>query len=179
MAPGDVADVDAELVRRFLARRDETTFRALYRRHTPRLYLLALRLVGGARSDADDAIQETWVRACAALPEFGWRSSLGTWLGGFVVNCCREILRRRLVSLDDDALEDAAAPVPPRPEGGDDVEALIARLPARCRAVFVLYAFEGCTHEEIAERLAIATGTSKHQLYRARQTLRGWLGGEG
>jgi len=167
-----VDDPERRLVRRFLARRDEDSFRALYRRHTPSLYLLAVRFLGG-RAEADDAVQEAWVRACSALDGFRWQSSLRTWLGGIVVNCCRELVRKRLVVDADVAADDA--PAPARPDDAGDLEELIRRLPRGCREVFVLYCLEGNTHEEVAARLAIAPGTSKHQLFRARRTLRAWL----
>lgn len=83
-------------VARFLKRRDEGAFRALYRRYTPVLYLLARRLLGGARDHAEDVVQETWIRAVTALPAFQWQSSLQTWLCGIAVNCSREALRRVL-----------------------------------------------------------------------------------
>src|SRR5688500_7492891 len=84
---------DRVLVERFTRTKDEATFRELYRRHTPALYLLALRLVGGSEADAQDAIQEIWIRTCRLLPTFEWRSSLRTWLAGILINRVREMNR--------------------------------------------------------------------------------------
>ena len=56
-----------------------------------------------------------------------------------------------------------------------DLETGISRLPDQARAVFVLFALEGYTHQEIAESLDIAVGSSKSQYHRARQLLRSWL----
>jgi RNA polymerase sigma-70 factor (ECF subfamily) len=162
---------DAELVRSYLDRRSEEAFRRLYRAHTPYLYGLALRLVGARREAADDALQETWIRAAERLGGFAWRSSLRTWLGGILVNCCREQLRRR-----------PAGPAPagrfPRPavddhaaDGRLDLERLVAALPDGQREVLVLFGVEGYTHEEIAHHLGIAPGTSKSRLFEARRTL--------
>ena len=160
-------DSDRELVEQFLARRTEDVFRKLYQRHTPGLYLLALRLVGGAVSDAEDAVQETWIRAAGSFDRFQWSSSLRTWLSGITVNCCREILRRRASQSElreEQQVQSTAQTV--------DLEQLIRRLPDGCREIFILHDMEGYTHEEISASLGIATGTSKHQLFRARQKLR-------
>jgi RNA polymerase sigma-70 factor (ECF subfamily) len=56
-----------------------------------------------------------------------------------------------------------------------DLERALARLPAGCRAVFVLHDVEGFTHEEIAQRFGYTAGTSKSQLFRARRALRRML----
>ncbi|HKP47987.1 MAG TPA: sigma factor, partial [Pyrinomonadaceae bacterium] len=86
-------DSDHSLVARFVRTRDEATFRALYRRHTPALYPLALRLVGGSEVEAQDAIQDTWVRACKSLTTFEWRSTLRTWLSGILIRRVYEMHR--------------------------------------------------------------------------------------
>ena len=154
----------------YLASRDEDAFRILYRQFSPRLYLLALRLTGRRVQDADDVLQETWIRACASLQRFRWESKLYTWLAGILVNCWRE--SRRKLWVETDALE--TVPIPPREPS--DVESLINALPERCRAVVVMHDIEGYTHDEIAAALGIASGTSKHQLHRGRTLLREWLG---
>jgi RNA polymerase sigma-70 factor (ECF subfamily) len=77
-----------------------------------------------------------------------------------------------LEALSEEAL------APPRPEGGAgrlDLERAVLRLPDGYREVLVLHDIEGYTHEEIADRLGIAPGTSKSQLSRARDSLRRWL----
>ena len=175
--PGDVAD--RALVRSFLSARSEAAFRALYARHAPALYLLALRLTGGAHADAQDAVQEAWLRAVAALQDFRWASSLRTWLCGITVNCCREIVRGRGESA---AAEGPGVEVGVRPQvEAVGLEQLIRRLPAGCRQVLVLHDLEGYTHAEVGSFLGIEVGTSKHQLFRARRRLRAWLaeGSEG
>src|ERR1700758_4316319 len=83
------------MVAQYLARGDEAAFLAIYRRHTPALLGLATRLCGGERRDAEDIVQESWVRAAAGLSSFRWQSSLRTWLSGFVVNGWKELLRSR------------------------------------------------------------------------------------
>jgi RNA polymerase sigma-70 factor, ECF subfamily len=168
-------DADRTMVNAFLATRDEAAFRRLYARHAPALYLLALRLTGGAHSDAQDAVQEAWMRAATRLGGFRWASSLRTWLCGITVNCCREIVRERGAP---DALEERDVEVAAPPAGvALDLEQLVRRLPAECRQVLVLHDLEGYTHAEVGLFLGIEVGTSKHQLFRARRRLRAWLSG--
>ncbi len=171
--PGD----DRELVKSYLLGRSEEAFRLLYRAHTPYLFCLALRLSGGRPDEAEDVLQEAWIRAAQRMDAFRWQSSLRTWLAGFVINCCREYRRRR-----PSALQDPSIPAPDRqtpcPTGALDLDRLVAALPAGQREVLVLFDIEGYTHKEIARRLDIALGTSKSRLFEARRTLRGALNKE-
>lgn len=68
---------DRALVSLFLSQRDEAAFRALYGRHAGFLYRFLMRLTGRA-ADAEEGVQETWVRAWRGLPQFQWRSPLPT-----------------------------------------------------------------------------------------------------
>ena len=165
---------DRALVHAFLADRRETSFRALYHQHTPVLFRMAYRLLGTeARDEAEDLVQETWVRAVGRLSRFEWRSSLRTWLIGILINCAREAGRRRLERAGEPP-EDSAR----LHDSGIDLEEAIARLAEGARAVFCLHDIEGYTHEEIGELLGITAGTSKSQLFAARRRLRSYLGEE-
>jgi RNA polymerase sigma factor (sigma-70 family) len=167
---------DEELVEGFVRAADEAAFRELYRRHTPALYALALRLVGGSESDAQDAVQDTWVRACRGLSGFGWRSSLRTWLTGILINRAREMARRSGRLNEEELGEESAHAAPgARPGEEIDLERAIARLPAGYRHVLVLHDVEGYTHEEICRLLEIGPGTSKSQLHHARRAMRAAL----
>jgi RNA polymerase sigma-70 factor, ECF subfamily len=170
---------DEELVGSFVRAADEAAFRELYRRHTPALYQLALRLVGGSDSDAQDAVQDTWVRACRGLSGFGWRSSLRTWLVGILINRAREMARRSGRLGEEELTEESAARAAPGARAGEeiDLERAIARLPAGYRHVLVLHDVEGYTHEEICRLLEIGVGTSKSQLHHARRAMRAALRG--
>jgi len=169
------ADEDRDLAARFLDRRDEAAFRSLYRRHTPAVYQLVLRLSGLAASDAEEIVQEAWVRAATGLAAFRWESGLRTWLSAIAINCWREHARARRRETD---LADRDVPVlDPRPGrvARLDLERAIAALADGYRAVLVLHDIEGRTHEEIAGLLGIDPGTSKSQLSRARRAVRRWL----
>jgi RNA polymerase sigma-70 factor, ECF subfamily len=155
---------------------DEAAFRALYRRHTPALYRLALRLGGGDESWADELVQRAWIRAVEGLGAFAWRSAFRTWLSGIALNCAREQWRALSASPEVDWDPDVPAASPARdPAVRMDLERAIARLPHGYRQVFVLHDVEGFTHGEIAGMLGIETGTSKSQLSHARRQLRGLL----
>lgn len=161
---------DAALVERFLRARGEDAFRALYRAHTPALYALALRLTGGDHAEAEDLVQESWVRAVRGLPSFRARSALRTWLCGLLVNVRRERIRvdwREVDAPDIDSAADLGVP-----DDALDLERAIGSLPEGAREVFVLHDVYGYTHREIAEMLGIVDGTSKSQLTRARTLLR-------
>lgn len=169
---------DREWAEELIRGGDETAFRELYRRHTPRLYGFALRLLGGAEAEAEEVVQETWVRAVRRLDGFRWRSALATWLCGIAHNLCRERLRRRLRRERQAELPPPAPPAPPAGGLRADLERAIALLPARCRTVLVLHDVEGWTHREIAKGLGISAGTSKSQLFEARRRMRTWLLGD-
>ena len=170
------AAVDSELISAVLGRGDEAAFRMLYRRHTPRLHLFVVRLLGGHEHDAEDVVQETWIRTVEALAGFRGEARFATWLTGIGLNMARKRLRWRAsrgeTSLEEDPPFDAPNSAVEGPEGRIDLERAIARLPDRSREVLVLHDVEGWTHEEISRSLGIAEGTSKSQLHHARRKMR-------
>jgi RNA polymerase sigma-70 factor (ECF subfamily) len=166
---------DRSLVAEFLRSRSESAFRDLYAAHTPRLYLSLLRLAGGRESEAQDLLQETWIRAVKGLAAFRWESAVSTWLFGIGLNAWREAAReRRREAVPLETLPEgvAASPEAGAEAGGLDLELAVRRLPDGYREVLVLHDIEGYTHEEIANLLGIAPGTSKSQLSRARENVR-------
>lgn len=167
-----MADDDRHLVEAFLAG-DEDAFRQVFRRYGPRLYALALRLTGGRAADAEDVVQECWVRAARSLAAFEWRSQLSTWLTAILINCARESTRRSPPPTDAD-IATAWAPAHPRAQA-IDLDRAIAALPDGYREVLVLHDVEGYTHAEIATRLGVSAGTSKSQLFHARRAVRARL----
>jgi RNA polymerase sigma-70 factor (ECF subfamily) len=172
------ADADRELAEAYLAARDEAAFRALYRRHAPALWRMALRLSRGAEEEARDVMQETWIRAADRLDTFRWESSLRTWLISIALNCSRERIRRegRQVHIGD--ADRVAAADAARPSGAVepiDLARAIDALPDGYRRVLVLHDLEGYTHDEIGRLLGVEPGTSKSQLHRARASVRARL----
>jgi len=163
------------------ARGDGAAFEALYRRHAGRIFGLCLRLTVD-RSQAEELTQECFVRAWEKLGSFRAESAFGTWLHRIAVNLAlggfRSRGRRglRVVEGVDAAIVEAVPEYRAPPETGLDLERAIASLPPGARSVFVLHDVEGWHHEEIAEQLGLAVGTSKAQLHRARRLLRQRLG---
>lgn len=175
------AAADAALIGAFLANRSEEAFRALYRAHAPYLFALALRLAGGRRDEAEEALQDAWIRAAGRLAAFRGGSALRTWLAGILINCTREARRRRRPEVVDLAEWEAAAArqtPPPATALAVDLERALAELPDALRDVVVLFDLEGFTHDEIGERLDIPAGTSKSRLSLARRVLRARLAPE-
>jgi len=162
--------VDATLA----ASGDAHAFERLYRGHLARISSLARRMLGD--DDADDVIQDVFVRAWQKLGTFRGESAFGTWLHRLAINVIlgrREILGvRRQRHLDGDAVLETVPSRRTTPEMSLDFETAIARLPEGAREVFVLHDVEGYRHEEIGQMLGLATGTSKSQLHRARMALR-------
>jgi RNA polymerase sigma-70 factor (ECF subfamily) len=153
----------------FLRTRDEAAFRALYRVHSAAMYGLLLRLTGGRTAEAEDALQETWLRAVERLPGFRWESSLRTWLCGIAVRVAMEHARKNPSTGLEPPEPDTAAP---SRETAADLRDAVAALADGFRQVLVLHDIEGYTHREIAEMLGIEEGTSKSQLFRARRAIR-------
>lgn len=169
---------DREWAQALVKHGDEVAFRCLYRSHTPRLYQFVLRVMGGVEMDAEDVVQETWVRAVTHLERFRWQSAFSTWLTGIGLNLCRERFRRRQRrrGKDLEAVPDLRA-VHSHPGVAIDLEQAIALLPDGYRTVLVLHDVEGFTHLEIARQLEISVGTSKSQLFNARKLIRSILRG--
>jgi RNA polymerase sigma-70 factor (ECF subfamily) len=174
-------DIDGSLVRAAVAG-EVKAFEALYRRHAGRVHGVISRLVGHQGARAEDLTQEAFVRAWQALPGYRFESAFGTWLYRLAANTALMDLRARRSrpQTDGDAgLEDVGTP----DSAGHataltlDLERAVASLPPRARAVLVLFDVEGWKHEEIAEALGMAVGSSKAQLHRARGLLRERLGG--
>jgi RNA polymerase sigma-70 factor (ECF subfamily) len=167
---------DRQLAAAVLDDGDEAAFRELYRRHTPRLLALVQRLLGRGTGEAEDVVQETWIRACEGLGRFRWESRFSTWLSGIGLNAARERQGKngRTAATRLEALPDPSVPAS---SGEDrlDLERSIRLLPDGYRVVLLLHDVEGMKHGEIARRLGISTGTSKSQLFNARRMLRSML----
>jgi RNA polymerase sigma-70 factor (ECF subfamily) len=134
------------------------------------MYGVALRMVAQNAADAEDVVQEAWVRAIRGLASFRGESALRTWLVGITVRCALEAVRRRLPS-NASTIEPVAAAAR-RLDLGVDLERVIAALADGYRHVLVLHDIYGYTHAEIAALLGVDEGTSKSQLSRARRSVR-------
>jgi len=178
---------DADLVRRAIAR-DGDAFRTIIQRYNQRLYRMARGILKND-SEAEDAVQEAYIRAFTHLESFRGDSSFSTWLSRIVINEALGRLRAQRPSVDLDAFEEprAVADIIPFPLAAkpDDPERTMAQrqllqlveqatdnLPDVYRIVFTARVIEGMSVEETAEVLGLKPETVKTRLHRARRLVR-------
>jgi len=134
-------------------------------------------MVGGD-GDADELVQDAFVRAWQRLSTFRGEAAFGTWLHRLTVNLVLNWQKgesRSRKRIDPMADPDLGATRRVTPEVGLDLEEAMKRLPPGARQVFVLHDVEGFRHAEIGQMLGVTSGTSKAQLHRARMLLRAHL----
>ena len=181
-----VYDDDAALLEG-LRRRDRYACSCMLKRHAPRLYHLALQLTNDP-DEAEDILQEAFIRSCDRIDDFKGLSSLGTWLHRIVLNTALMHLRRKkpdLVRSDVFDLEPAdLSPGDMRVEQSEPVRELDSKelreqiehavldLADTLRTVFVLREIEGLNTVETASALGITESAAKVRLHRARMALR-------
>jgi RNA polymerase sigma-70 factor, ECF subfamily len=150
----------------------------LYHQYKRRVFGMAHRIVGA--SDAEEVVQEVFVRIFRALANFRGDSALSTWIYRLTVNAALSHLARRgrRQEIGDDALTDVAAPPPTERDSAlaTRIETALAKLPPGYRAILVLHDVEGLSHEECAAILECRVGTCKSQLHKARARMRELLG---
>ena len=167
-------DEEADIVRR-AQQRDMQAFEQLYRANVGRVHAICLRMTANT-TRAEDLTQKAFVTVWQKLPLFRGESAFTSWLHRVAVNTVLAEMRadfrrtQRVFGTEDPAVFETATPAP---AAGTrlDLEEAIAALPPQARAVFVLHDVEGWQHDEIAEQLGVAVGTSKAQLHRARKLL--------
>ncbi|MGI4887212.1 MAG: RNA polymerase sigma factor [Janthinobacterium lividum] len=144
----------------------------LYERYKTAMFSAALRLLGGDRALAQDALQEAFVEVFQHLADFRQQSTLGAWVKTIVVRRALRTLRhaQRLEVYDHDRHPEPLVAWRDNLTG-EALERAIGELPAGYRAVFCLVEVEGYAHREVAALLAISEGTSKSQLHHAKRLL--------
>jgi RNA polymerase sigma-70 factor (ECF subfamily) len=172
----DAATEDAALAAGCLSG-DLRAYEQLYTMHGARMKNLARNLLGNPM-DAEDAVQETFLKAQRSIAGFRGQSSFVTWTYRILINTCYDARRSRLRKKEianDDSSES------PRPEPRASVahpslrmalERALASLTRHQRDVFLLYEVEGFRHAEIAGMLEITETASKNTLFQAKKNLR-------
>ncbi len=161
---------------------DADAFRHLVDAHRHVAYGVALRILAQAE-EAEEAVQEAFVRAWKALPAFRGDAKFSTWLYRIVTRRSfdrLQALRRRrgreTAVEEAEALPGGAAPDPLAGQPARLLEALVRALPDAQRAVVTLFYYEERSVKEVAETLGMPANTVKTHLARARAALRGaWL----
>ena len=170
---------DEELVEACRAGKVEA-YENLYRTHGARMKSIACNMLGNM-SEAEDAVQETFLKIYRNIGRFRRQSAFTTWIHSVLVNTCRDQMRKMRKhgptgssTRGDTGGVDAAAE-PPDHSLRVALQNALRQLRPRERTVFVLYAIEGFKHREVAEILGIPEGTSKSTLLDAKRTLQGIL----
>lgn len=141
---------------------------ALARQFAPAIYRLAYARTG-SRADAEDVMQEVFLRLVKARPVFDSGAHAKAWLLRVASNCANDLFRLPWRRREEPLEENMAAPEAPEP--GSVTEAVLA-LPARYRIPVHLYYYEGYSVAEIAMLMGKSQGTVKSRLFRARELLR-------
>jgi RNA polymerase sigma-70 factor, ECF subfamily len=184
-----IAESDAVAAERTLAG-DRDAFRVLVERHSHNVFRLAYRMTGN-RPDAEEVVQEAFLRAYQKLGQFEARANFGTWVYRIAANYAIDRMRQRKkeearkvepavheegMENDPVTLVQDAAPTPERltqsTELRKQMEIALAALSHSERTAFVMRHWEGCAIEEIAEVLKSSSGAAKNTVFRAVQKLR-------
>jgi RNA polymerase sigma-70 factor (ECF subfamily) len=180
MAENDAADVARAKAG------DEGAFRALVERHGRAVFRLAFRMTGNEQ-DAEDVVQEAFLKAYRRIGQFEDRAAFGSWLHRIAANCAYDVLRARARKREDATGPDGSGPDPldafaaETPSADRAVlsgqisrrlKAALARLSPQERAAFTLRHFEERPIREIGELLGLDEGAAKHSVFRAVRKLR-------
>ena len=176
-------DSDALAISRVRAG-DDDAFRELVERHSRAVFRVAYRVTGRVE-DAEDVVQETFLKAYRQLDRFEARANFRTWLHRIATNCAVDLLRarpKREVAEEPETLERAPGtpvgemPPPERSLLGvqitERLTSAMTLLTEMERATFTLRHFEGLSIEEIAGMLGLKTGATKHSIFRAVRKVR-------
>jgi RNA polymerase sigma-70 factor (ECF subfamily) len=164
---------------------DMRAYERLYSLQGARMKNLARNILGSV-TDAEDAVQETFLKVQRSIASFRGQSSFVTWTFRILVNTCydarRSRLRKKEVTASDDAPRDDGSTPRPEPRAAVAHPALrlaleraLAKLTDHQRDVFLLYEVEGFRHAEISATLEISETASKNTLFQAKKNLRQML----
>jgi RNA polymerase sigma-70 factor (ECF subfamily) len=166
---------------------DSEAFRSLVEQHSRSAFRLAYRMTGNEH-DAEDVVQDSFLRAYRQLGRFESRAHFGTWLHRIVANCSVDLLRARRSRQDYNRVDELDANA--EPPSGDtsgperlarsaEIDRFVARALAGLspleRAAFTLRHYEGRSIAEISRTLGLNTSAAKHSVFRAVRKLRAAL----
>jgi len=159
---------------------DLLAFREIYDRHHRRIYALVMRLAHDLDT-ANDVTQEVFIQLWQQISNFRGESKFSTWLHTVAIRIAITELRKQqrntkhmqYTGEQRDAFEQHL--IHQDSPDLNVLDVLVQKLPPQTRWVFVLHCLEGMRHEDVADELGIAVGTSKAQVHRARKLLEEWL----
>jgi RNA polymerase sigma-70 factor (ECF subfamily) len=165
---------------------DGDAFRMLVDRHSRAIFRVAYRMTG-SQQDAEDVVQETFLRAFRKLRGFEDRAHFGTWLYRIAINCSLDWLRkhRKHNEFNDDVEQEYEAGYQVQQEGTSAPDRMMLRLELQQRvksalrdlspqerSAFILRHYEGMSIEEIAGALGMRSNAAKHSIFRAVRKMR-------
>ena len=172
--PTRAATDDDLRLARACASGDTGVFEEIYRTHGDRMKSIAYNHLGNV-SDAEDAVQETFLKVHRAASTYNGESAFGTWLYRVLINTCYDALRRRQRRIQESPIDDVIT-TERAVKSVDDAKRMTLRkmlneLPEQRRSVFLLFEVEGLSHAEIAQTLNITEGNSKWILFATKKQL--------
>lgn len=169
---------ERKLVKECLRRKPEAQ-RLLYERYAESMLGLCYRYTKSI-TDAEDILQEGFVKVFHHLDQYRFDGELGAWVRRIMVTTALNYLKknrhyRQELSFENEGLHPVSDEDPEWRVSGKELAELIRQLPLGYQTIFNLYAVEGYTHVEIGKLLGIHEGTSRSQYARARSLLIAWL----
>lgn len=171
---GNEEQLDDFTLIRLCLRGQRTAQKALYERFSQGMLGLCYRYARN-RADAEDMLQEGFIKVFTSLNQFRSEGSLEGWIRKIMVNTAINYLNKNKNLLKNIELEQAVELSDnSRPDDGlqsKELLQLLHRLPVGYRTILNLYAIEGYSHKEIGEMMGISEGTSRSQYFRAKEML--------
>ena len=159
---------------RACAEGDSRIFEEMYRQHGDRMKSIAYNHLGSV-ADAEDAVQETFLKVHRAASTYNGEAAFTTWLYRVLINTCYDALRRRQRRIQEAPIDDFVTSGRASSSVDDakriTLRKMLAELPEQRRTVFVLFEIEGLSHAEIARILNISEGNSKWILFATKKQL--------
>ena len=165
---------------------DPDAFGLLVERHSRGVFRLAYRITGN-ESDAEEVVQEAFMRAFREIRRYESRASFSTWVGTIAANCTLDIVRKRkrIVDTEEELAPVCESPGPEREANsrrmGEVMPHTMTQLSLQERTAFTLRHYEGMSIEMISRELGLSDNATKQSIFRAVQKLRRvlgpWVGG--
>jgi RNA polymerase sigma-70 factor (ECF subfamily) len=159
---------DAELLKS-CKRGELQAFERLYTLYAARMKSLAFHLLA-SRGDAEDAVQETFLKVYRAVGAFEENSALSTWIYRILINCCYDVIRKRQRLAEKPILREI--PIDSKLTLKLALERALLALNERHRLVFLMFEVEGLKHSEISGVMEVPEGTSRAWLFEAKRALK-------
>ncbi|MFZ0472017.1 MAG: RNA polymerase sigma factor [Bacteroidales bacterium] len=176
----EILEISDEMLVKGCIKNDRKIQELLYRKFSREMYNICLAYETD-RDEAKDVLQEGFIKVFRSIETFDKQGSLKGWIRRIMTNTAIDHWRisskeDKFISIDFLTPTDQPVESPVTSFNCSDIMNQVSRLPSGARLIFNLYALEGYSHKEIAEKLNISEGTSKSQVNRARQLLQQNLG---